>query len=139
MKKSHRFRTTVATYFIEFKNLEGCPDVDQVLYSAFSRLIETAFSEGGENDKVGILIRHPTLCAKIGVPFTRRSLLTTEKVMDLLHRFIQSSAQCEIDERLTVEATRVSIPKKCRKIQFFRKECTHLAWFQQDQERRLRD
>ncbi|MCP4492914.1 MAG: hypothetical protein GY820_37275 [Gammaproteobacteria bacterium] len=86
LRAAHRFRTAVAQYSLQLKNIAECADVDGALYAAFSSLIETAFAGADANDKVGISIAHDGLTKPIGIPFCRREVLTADKLMGLMEK-----------------------------------------------------
>ncbi|MCP4460712.1 MAG: hypothetical protein GY816_22230, partial [Cytophagales bacterium] len=95
-KSAPRFRTTEATYSLEFKNLDNIP-IGPAVHEAFAHLIETAFADGNVDDKVGLTIDHPFLKKKIGIPFSRRDMMTADKVYDTVQRFVQSSELVRLD------------------------------------------
>ncbi|MCP4115723.1 MAG: hypothetical protein GY737_10015 [Desulfobacteraceae bacterium] len=82
------------------------------MLAAFSELIERAFADGGPDDKVSMVLTHPGLRKKIGIPLSRREMLTAEKVLAIVEKFIQSGDDVSYDEQWTIEAIRFSPPQK---------------------------
>ncbi|MCP4500351.1 MAG: hypothetical protein GY822_10365 [Deltaproteobacteria bacterium] len=86
LRTASRFRTTAARYSLQLMNMDACRNADDMLYTAFSSLIETAFAGADANDKVGISIAHEGLTKPIGIPFCRREVLTADKLMGLMEK-----------------------------------------------------
>ncbi|MCP4054843.1 MAG: hypothetical protein GY739_17730, partial [Mesoflavibacter sp.] len=103
-RQSPRFRAVGTAYALRLKNVEECADVQATLLAAFSELIERAFADGGPDDKVSMVLTHPGLRKKIGIPLSRREMLTAEKVLAIVEKFIQSGDDVSYDEQWTIEA-----------------------------------
>ena len=112
VRESGKLRARSLTFGLRLRRMEVCPNSQQVMLSAISALIEKAFVGAGPEDKVGLLLSHPGLNKKIGIPASTREMLTAEKVIAIMEKFMQSGDDVGYDELWTIEAVRISKPQK---------------------------
>ena len=98
---------------------QTCPNCQTVMLTAMSSLIEFVFSDADQNAKVCLTMSHPLVNKKIGIPLSRREILTAEKVIATMEEFFENEIgaflwddRCmwEWYNRWTIEAVR--IPEK---------------------------
>ncbi len=107
VRSAPRFKVEVMTFELNLINMENCPDSDATLHAGMSAIIERAFLSAPEGSKVGIRVRGPGLRQDVCVPFMKKEVLTSEKMIMTLERFIRSCDNAYIDESSTIEATRI--------------------------------
>jgi len=110
IRESKKLRIRRMTFGLQLKNMDSCPNSHRVVLAALSSLIEFAFAGANQNDKVGLLMSHPGLNKKMGIPASTREMLTAEKVIAMMEKFMQSGDEVGYDERWTIEAVRISKP-----------------------------
>ena len=122
------FKTIGKTFDFKFKNLADGNLAVIGPWAFDSVLID--LSEGvGEDDRVGVCIKHPALNTDILIPFRRPDLLNGESIMAQIEKVSQSSKDFEMDSLMKITFTVAYKPEGQGKNQY-RRMCWE-PWLQQ--------
>ena len=104
-----RFGIEGQAYTIRFRNYAQMVDLERILIGAFRQAILRAFVNANPTDMVGVQIRHPGLHnLTYNIPFGPRYQVTPERIYAVLEKLVQSGAEIDVSDDLTIVFTRVA-------------------------------
>ena len=108
----HKFQYEGFLYEIGFKNLpENLQILNEITYKCFNKILEIAFSNAKKNDRVRIIIEHPSIPDQpISLPYMRFEDLNTQLIMTAIALVAQSHKELKLDHFMRVSTCRVNMP-----------------------------
>jgi hypothetical protein len=108
----HKFQYEGFLYEIGFKNLpENLQILNEITFKCFNKILEIAFSNAKKNDRVRIIIEHPSIPDQpISLPYMRFEDLNTQLIMTAIALVAQSQKELKLDHFMRVSTCRVNMP-----------------------------
>ena len=108
----HKFRYEGYLYEIGFKNLpENLQILHEITFKCFNKILEIAFRDAKKDDRVRIVIEHPTIPDQpISLPYMRFEDLNTQLIMTAIALVAQSHKELKLDHFMKVSTCRVNMP-----------------------------
>lgn len=125
-KSSTRFGANYGQYDLTFKNTQDVADVEVLLLSVFTYVLEKIKQDGDDQDMLGFFLNHPMLDIPIIIPLRPQISLNAEMVVDEICKVLQSKKELTFDRKMTVFFTRIKRPSGSGKL-LRRKYNTNLA------------
>ena len=106
-----KFKYTGKMFKVMFENLP--PDFHQlnnIIYKCVEKILNLGFSTAKKNDRIRLVIEHPTLETPISFPYMLPAELTTELVLTTIAQISQSKKSVKFDENMTILTSIVNFP-----------------------------
>ncbi|CAF1068563.1 unnamed protein product, partial [Brachionus calyciflorus] len=100
-----KFNCTLSTYKIGFsQNLSSFSAAINEIKMVFESLTNLFRSQMGDHDKIRIVLYHDSLERPISIPFLRKSVLTSQVLIDRFERVAQSHKEVQINQNNNLSA-----------------------------------
>lgn len=109
-QRVNRFNTEGAAFNVRFHNLENVANLNAFLIEAIQHAFDHMMRRAADQDRVGLLIRHPGLDHPILIPFRRRDQLDAETILRYMEEVQQSNTTFQLDDEMAWQVTRIAVP-----------------------------